>query len=93
MVVQQMLEYLRDTFDKFTATVVAGTATVPAAGVVVTVAASLPVNCAVVIAPEADPGAGMRYWIASKNTAGFNIALSAAAPGGGLKFSWIAKGV
>lgn len=92
MVVQQMVEFLRDVFDKFAGTVVRGQATVTVGNTSVIVALGTTVGAtySVSATPLADPGG--RFWISGKSSSQFTINLGVAAPAGGIVFDWIAKG-
>lgn len=91
-IVQQMVEFLRDVFDKFTNTVVRGNTTMLATAttVVVSFATQPGTVYSVAVTPLADPGG--RVWVSAKSASGFTINSSVAAPVGGLAFDWIAKG-
>jgi hypothetical protein len=93
MVVQQLLEFLRDQFDKFWQGQIRGNSTVPntATTLVVTHGLGQP-TYSVVATPLVDPGVG-RWWISNKTATQFQINLTTAAPVGGVPFDWIVKGV
>lgn len=92
MVVQQMVEFLRDTFDKFTATFTRGSATVTNGNttVVVPLTANVGAVYSVGLTPLADPGG--RFWVSGKTSSQFVINLGVAAPVAGIAFDWTAKG-
>lgn len=92
MVVQQMVEFLRDVFDRFTGTITRGSATVTNGNT--TVAVPIPSNIgatySVGLTPLADPGG--RFWVTGKTSSQFVINLGVAAPVAGVGFDWTAKG-
>jgi hypothetical protein len=92
LVVQQMVLFLRDVFDKFAqasargvSTIVQGTTTVNAS-----LPAAVGATYSVALAPLNDPVG--RYWVTNKTSSGFTINLSAAAPVGGVAFDWVVRG-
>lgn len=91
MVVQQMVEFLRDAFDAGMAKMARGSAVIAAAGTFVDVAfSSVGATFSVAVTPTVDPT--LRYWVSNKTAGSFRINLSAGAPAGGVGFDWIAKG-
>jgi hypothetical protein len=90
LVVQQMVEFLRDAFDKSTGAFQKGTATVPNAATTVGVTFTSTPNGAVSVTPLADPGG--RWWVSAKSATGFTINLQVAAGGSGVAFDWMVKG-
>jgi len=92
LVVQQMVLFLRDVFDKAMAGQARGTATIVQSTTSVNVSLPSAVGAvySVALAPLNDPVG--RYWVTSKTTSGFTINLSAAAPVGGVAFDWIVRG-
>ena len=91
MTVQQMVLFLRDQFDKFTALFQTGTATVPATTTSTVVTLNAPMaSYGLSVTPLADPGG--RWWVSAKSATGFTINLQTAAPVGGISFNWVAKG-
>lgn len=92
MVVQSMLEFLRDQFDKTWNGVKQGTSTVPNTATTLVVTHALgSATYAVVATPLLDPGG--RWWISNKTSSQFQINLQTAAPVGGIPFDWIVRGV
>lgn len=92
MTVWQMVEFLRDQYDKFRNSVGSGTSTVTNGNTVLIVnhglsAASYHVS----LTPLADPGG--RFWVTNKTATSFQINLQVAAPVAGVPFDWIVKGV
>lgn len=91
MVVQQLLEFLRDQFDKFQNNTIRGTSTVLATQTTLVVSHGLGnPTFSVVAVPLLDPGG--RYWLSNKTATQFQINLQTAAPVGGIPFDWIVKG-
>lgn len=90
MVVQQMVEFLRDEFDQELGKIIRGNSTIVAAATFADVAVSAPATYSVVVTPLNDPGS--RFWVSNRTSGGFRINLSAAAPVGGVAFDWIVKG-
>lgn len=91
MIVQQMVEWLRDAFDAFTGKVMRGNSTVLAT--TTSVVCTLPTaqgTYSVVASPLLNPG-GI-WWISGKTASQFVINLAVAAPVGGIPFDWIVKG-
>jgi hypothetical protein len=92
LVVQEMVLFLRDAFDKFQVKFQAGQATVAQSNT--SIAVSLPSNpgaiYSVALTPTVDPGG--RYWVTGKSSTGFTINLQTAAPVGGVSFDWSVKG-
>src|SRR5215467_6645783 len=91
LVVQQMVEYLRDVFDKFVAGSARGTATITQTNtsVVVNIPSTVGGTYSAQVTPLQDPGG--RYWISTKSSSGFTINLSVAAPVGGVAFDWLVR--
>jgi hypothetical protein len=91
MVVQEMLDWLRDLFDGFTNRFRQGTATVPQAATFVDVVHGLGQgNHQVLLTPLTNPAAD--WWVSSKSATQFRINLSVAAPVGGITFDYLVKG-
>jgi hypothetical protein len=91
MVVWQMLQFLRDQFDKFTASVGRGTSTVLQGQTTLTVTHGLGASTySVAASPLVNPGGN--WWISNKTATQFQINLAVAAPVGGVPFDWIVKG-
>jgi hypothetical protein len=91
MVVQQMLEFLRDVFDKFVGNFVLGSGTVLQGNTTLVVTHGLGnATYAVVASPKLNPGGN--WWITGKTSTQFTINLAAAAPVGGIPFDWLVKG-
>jgi hypothetical protein len=93
LTVQQMVEYLRDVFDKFKDSFVRGQATVASGATTVSVAmaASPGSTYSVVVQPLVNPGG--TFWVSAKTGTSFTINLAVAAPAGGCPFDYIAKGI
>jgi len=91
MVVQSMLEYLRDRFDAFTNRLIHGSVTVPqpTTTLVVTHGLGSP-NYAVQLTPTTSYNGN--WWVSSKTSSSFQINLSNPAPSGGASFDWIVEG-
>jgi hypothetical protein len=93
MVVQTMLEMLRDAFDAFAGTFFIGTALILNPNTSVTVNHSYGKSTyQLAVTPTSDPGVGVRWWISSKAATNFVISCSPS-PTVGLSFDWILKGV
>lgn len=91
MVVQQMVEFLRDVFDKFTGSIIPGSSIITNGNTTVTVALTSALAVySVQATPTVDPAG--RYWISGKTSTQFVINLQVAAPVGGITFDWIVKG-
>jgi len=92
LVVQQMVEFLRDVFDKTIAGFARGTALVIQGNttVAVTIPATVGGTYSAQVTPLADPVG--RFWISGKGSSGFTINLSTAAPVGGVAFDWMVRG-
>lgn len=91
MVVQQLLEFLRDQFDKYVAKVTRGTTTVAQGATTALVVHGLgnPTNT-VVASPGVDPAG--TWWVSNKTATQFQLNLAVAAPIGGVPFEWIVRG-
>jgi len=92
LVVQQMVLYLRDVFDKAMAGQARGSALIvqSATTVSVSIPAAVGAVYSIAVVPLNDPVG--RYWVSGKTTSGFTINLSTAAPVGGVAFDWIVRG-
>lgn len=90
MVVQQMLEFLRDEVDKLGGKFALGNATIsnPATSVIVIHGLNIS-TYSVVLTPLADPV--NRWWISNKTATQFQINVSAT-PSVSLSFNWLVKG-
>jgi hypothetical protein len=89
---QQMIQFLRDSFDTFQSKFQNGTSTITSGNT--TVAVSFPASLAgtfqVEVTPLANPGGA--WWVSGKGAGGFTINLAVAAPVSGVAFDWVAKG-
>jgi hypothetical protein len=94
MVVQRMLWYLRDTFDKNAGSTAQGDATVTNGNTTVSVSHGLAnvISVNVQVTPISNPS-GLLWWVSGRTPTAFVINLSAAAPVAGVQFNWQAKGV
>jgi hypothetical protein len=91
MVVQAMLEYLRDKFDSFQNGVLRGTSSVVAGTTTLVVTHSLGSSTySVAASPLVNPGGA--WWLSNKTGSQFQINLAVAAPVGGVAFDWVVKG-
>lgn len=91
MVVQQNLEFLRDTYDSAQGKFKQGTSTVTNGNTTVVVTHALGVaSYQISLTPTTDPGG--RYWVSGKSATQFTINLQVAAPVAGVSFDWIVKG-
>jgi len=91
MVVQSMLEYLRDKFDGFQNGFARGTSVVLVGATTLVVTHSLGnPTYSVVATPLNNPGGN--WWISNKTGTQFQINLAVAAPVGGVTFDWSVKG-
>jgi hypothetical protein len=90
MVVMQMLEELRDEFDRQTGKIVSGSATItnPSTSVVVTHGLGQ-ASYVAIATPKADPV--NRYWISNKTDVQFQLNVNVT-PAGSLSFDWLVKG-
>ncbi len=91
LIVQQMVEFLRDTFDQYIAKSTRGSSTITVGNtaLVVNTGATL-ATYSVVASPLLDPGG--RWWVSNKTTTSFQLNLQVAAPVGGIPFDWVVKG-
>jgi hypothetical protein len=91
MVVQRMLEFLRDIFDKSLTASLRGTATVAQSATTVTVNHNVGTSLySAVATPTSNPGGS--WWVSGKTASQFVINLQTAAPVGGVSFDWTVKG-
>ena len=90
MVVQQLLEFLRDEVEKLGGTFAIGNATITNPATSVVVVHGLDTSTySVVITPLSDPV--NRYWVSNKTATQFQINVSAT-PAVSLAFNWLVKG-
>jgi hypothetical protein len=92
LVVQQMVEFLRDAFDKFASVNARGSSTIIQGNTSVGVSFASAVGAiySVAVTPIGDPGS--RFWVSGKSSGGFTINLQTAAPVGGVNFDWLVRG-
>lgn len=91
MIVQQMLEFLRDAYDTYIGKAKFGSATVTNGNTTVTVTHSLgAANYAALVTPTVDPAG--RFWLSGKSSTAFTINLQVAAGVGGVTFDWEVRG-
>jgi hypothetical protein len=91
MVVQQMVEFLRDQFDKQKDGSARGTNTVLSGNTTANVTLPVSVGTAysAVVTPQNNPGGA--YWVTGKSGSGFTINLAVAAGVSGVTFDWVVR--